>query len=299
MKKAIAMLLAGVMTLSLTACSGNTVSETNSGTGENNAAGSTAAVQESTASQGGEGGEAENGEVVEITVQSWQYALGNYKGFTEDDELTQAIADEFNATHPGIHALKVDFAAGSAPDVIGIAPGADLEQYKSQLAPLADYASQDLGEDWQDKFTEASFTTIKLSGDEIYAFPSAMSAAGTVWYNNKLMTENGVESFPATWEELRHRHCVVQDRFRLCSAEKTTGRIMICSLPLWQPSTRISVTEFLPWKMNGRKAMWLKPLIIIRSCLQMELFRTEPFLQLCIMKVIPSGRMMMEIQQSR
>ena len=80
------------------------------------------------------------------------------KGFTEDDELTQAIADEFNATHPGIHAtvkimrqedhynaLKVDFAAGSAPDVIGIAPGADLEQYKSQLAPLADYASQDFG----------------------------------------------------------------------------------------------------------------------------------------------------------
>ena len=64
MKKAIAMLLAGVMTLSLTACSGNTASETNSGTGENNAAGSTAAVQESTASQGGEGGEAENGEVV-------------------------------------------------------------------------------------------------------------------------------------------------------------------------------------------------------------------------------------------
>ena len=45
MKKAIAMLLAGVMTLSLTACSGNTASETNSGTGENNAAGSTAAVQ--------------------------------------------------------------------------------------------------------------------------------------------------------------------------------------------------------------------------------------------------------------
>lgn len=34
MKKAIAMLLAGVMTLSLTACSGNTASETNSGTGE-------------------------------------------------------------------------------------------------------------------------------------------------------------------------------------------------------------------------------------------------------------------------
>lgn len=77
MKKAIAILLAGVMTLSLTACSGNTTSEDTSGTGENSAAENTVA-QESTASQGDEGGEAENGEVVEITVQSWQYALGNY-----------------------------------------------------------------------------------------------------------------------------------------------------------------------------------------------------------------------------
>ncbi len=77
MKKAIAILLAGVMTLSLTACSGNTTSENTLGTGENGAAENTV-VQESTASQGGEGGEAENGEVVEITVQSWQYALGNY-----------------------------------------------------------------------------------------------------------------------------------------------------------------------------------------------------------------------------
>ena len=152
---------------------------------------------------------------VEIRVQSWQYALGDYKGFTEDDELTQAIADEFNATPPGIHvtvdimreedhynALKVDLAAGSAPDVIGIAPGAYLEEYKSQMVPLADYITAEWGDSWQDLFTEAAFTTIKLSGEEIYAFPSAMSVSGTIWYNNKIMTESGVEALPATWEEL-------------------------------------------------------------------------------------------------
>ena len=206
MRKMIAVLLAGAMVLSLGACGSKDA-------GAVETAGSEEAVGQSAAAEGTEA--AGDGEVVEITVQSWQYALGNYKGFTEDSELTQAVADEFNATHPGIHAtvtimrqedhynaLKVDFAAGSAPDVIGIAPGADLEQYKSQLAPMADYAKAEWGDSWEDLFTDASFTTIKLSGDGIYAFPSAMSASGTVWYNNKLMTESGVASFPATWEEL-------------------------------------------------------------------------------------------------
>ena len=206
MRKMIAVLLAGVMVLSLGACGSKDA-------GAVETAGSEEAVGQSAAAEGTEA--AGDGEVVEITVQSWQYALGNYKGFTEDSELTQAVADEFNATHPGIHAtvtimrqedhynaLKVDFAAGSAPDVIGIAPGADLEQYKSQLAPMADYAKAEWGDSWEDLFTDASFTTIKLSDDGIYAFPSAMSASGTVWYNNKLMTESGVASFPATWEEL-------------------------------------------------------------------------------------------------
>lgn len=158
----------------------------------------------------------ESSDPVEIRVQSWQYALGNYKGFSDDDQLTQAIADEFNATHPNIHvtvdilreedhysALKVDLAAESAPDVIGIAPGAKLEEYKSQMVPLADYIRAEWGDSWQDLFSEAAFTTIKLSGDDIYAFPSAMSVSGTIWYNNKLMTENGVSEFSADWDALK------------------------------------------------------------------------------------------------
>ena len=158
----------------------------------------------------------ESSDPVEIRVQSWQYALGNYKGFSDDEQLTQAIADEFNATHPNIHvtvdilreedhynALKVDLAAGSAPDVIGIAPGAKLEEYKSKMIPMIDYIKAEWGYSWQDLFSEAAFTTIKLSGEDIYAFPSAMSAAGTIWYNNKLMTENGVSEFPADWDSLK------------------------------------------------------------------------------------------------
>ena len=217
MKKVIALFLAGMMVLSLTACGDTASGNSGDAASKDNSAAEESTEESAPEAAGSESDEnAADGEVVEITVQSWQYALGNYKGFSEDSELTQAIADEFNATHPGIHAtvtimrqedhynaLRVDFAAESAPDVIGIAPGADLEQFKSQLEPLAGYAAKDLGDDWKDKFTEASFTTIALSGDEIYAFPSAMSASGTIWYNNKLMTESGVDTFPATWEEMK------------------------------------------------------------------------------------------------
>ncbi len=159
-----------------------------------------------------------------ITVQSWQYALGDYKGFSKDDELTGAVAKDFNASHPGLQAevkilrdadhytsLRVDFAAGTAPDVIGIAPGANLDQFKDLLEPLRPYAEKEWGPDWKDKFTEAAFTTIELSGDGIYAFPSAMSASGTVWYNRQLLGEVGVDEFPATWAELEETTAALRD----------------------------------------------------------------------------------------
>ncbi|SHL55064.1 ABC-type glycerol-3-phosphate transport system, substrate-binding protein [Anaerocolumna jejuensis DSM 15929] len=196
MRKSVAIIMAGIMAISLAAC-GKSSSPAGDSTGN--------------------AGKADTGETktVNITVQSWQYALGNYKGYSNDDDLTKAIAEAFNSSHPGISAnvkimrqedhynsLKVDFASGDAPDVIAVAPGADLEQYKSQLEPLNDYASKAWGDDWTNKFTEASLSTIKLSGDGIYALPSAMSASGTIWYNNKMLQENGVQSLPQTWEDL-------------------------------------------------------------------------------------------------
>jgi raffinose/stachyose/melibiose transport system substrate-binding protein len=153
--------------------------------------------------------------VKEITVQSWQYALGDYKGYSRDDELTKAIGDDFTAVHGGLKAnvkilrqadhyesLRVDFAGGTAPDVIGIAPGATLDQFKDHLVPLRQYAEKEWGPDWEKKFTDAAFTTIKLSGDKIYAFPSAMSASGTIWYNTELLKKAGITSVPKTWDEM-------------------------------------------------------------------------------------------------
>mgnify|MGYP000933590423 FL=1 len=155
------------------------------------------------------------GEKVKLKVQSWQYALGNYKGFSEDDDIEKAIEEEFEKSHPNIdveiiltrqedhyNQLKVDFPAGTAPDVIGIAAGATLEQFKSQLEPLAPYAEEEWGENWLDKFAPDAFTNIRMSGDETYAFPSAMSVAGTVWYAGEQLKAGGVESMPTTWDEL-------------------------------------------------------------------------------------------------
>ncbi len=156
-----------------------------------------------------------NGEKTKLTVQSWQYALGNYKGFTEDDDIEAAIEEEFEASHPDIdleviltrqedhyNQLRVDLSAGTAPDVIGIAAGSTLEQFKTQLEPLAPYAEEEWGENWKEKFVADAFTNVEMSGEEIYAFPSAMSVAGTVWYADEQLTAGGVDAMPATWEEL-------------------------------------------------------------------------------------------------
>lgn len=211
-KKAAVSILAGVMAMSLLAGCGSTTSESAATDDQTSAAGDLSAEA---ASADTDTAEAESGETVNITVQSWQYALGNYKGFSGDTELTNAIGEEFDATHSGIHAdvsimrqedhyssIRVDLASGEGPTVIGIAPGADLDQYKSRFEPLAPYAEEEWGTDWQDMFTEAAFSTIRLSGDEIYAFPSAMSASGLIWTNSQLLQEAGVQSDPTTWDEL-------------------------------------------------------------------------------------------------
>lgn len=196
MKKQVALALALCMTVSLVGCGNSSSNEKTS----------------------------EEGKKVKLKVQSWQYALGNYKGFSEDDDIEKAIEEEFEKTHPDIdveivltrqedhyNQLKVDFPAGTAPDVIGIAAGATLEQFKSQLEPLAPYAEKEWGEDWMDKFAADAFTNIKMSGDEIYSFPSAMSVAGTVWYAGEQLRAGGVESMPTTWEELEKTAKTLRD----------------------------------------------------------------------------------------
>ncbi len=146
-----------------------------------------------------------------VTVQSWQHGLGMYKGLTDDDSQSRAIEEDFKAANPNadlsfkllrtedhMQPLRVDFAAGTAPDVIGLASGSVLEEFKDRLEPLGSYAEKEWGANWQNKFTPASLSTILLSGDEVFAFPSAMSASGFIWYNNQLMRRANVP-VPHDW----------------------------------------------------------------------------------------------------
>ncbi|WP_320121987.1 extracellular solute-binding protein [uncultured Sphaerochaeta sp.] len=149
-----------------------------------------------------------------VTVQSWQHGLGMYKGLTDDDSQSRAIEEDFKAANPNadlsfkllrtedhMQSLRVDFAAGTAPDVIGLASGSVLEEFKDRLEPLGSYAEREWGANWQNKFTPASLSTILLSGDEVFAFPSAMSASGFIWYNNHLMRRANVP-VPHDWVQL-------------------------------------------------------------------------------------------------
>lgn len=213
MKKGLALFMAVLMGASLIGC-GNS----SGGTGDTKAPAQTQAPgDKDTTAPATEAGSKDvgNTEKTTIHIQSWQYALGSYKGFTEDADVAAAIEDEFNSTHDDIelkvslmrqedhfNALKVDFSAGNAPDVIGITPGAVLEQFKTQLEPLDAHAAGTWGDSWQDRFTDASLTTIKMSGDEIYALPSAMSAAGMMWYADEQMKAGGLDKAPTSWDEL-------------------------------------------------------------------------------------------------
>lgn len=204
MKKKLALIMALCMSASILGC-GNSAASPDA---------ASATPEASTEAKSEEAAQTAEGGKTKITIQSWQYALGNYKGFTEDDDISAAIEESFNSTHDDIeldvslmrqddhfNALKVDISAGTAPDVIGITPGSMLEQFKTQLEPLDSHAAAAWGESWKDRFTEASLTTIRMSGEEIYALPSAMSAAGTIWTADEQLSAAGA-AIPTTWDEL-------------------------------------------------------------------------------------------------
>lgn len=158
---------------------------------------------------------ASDGKVV-LKVQSWQYGLGDLNGAQDDKAREKAITKLYEKTHPNVkikitnqrqedhfNALQVDFSANTAPDVVGMLPGAKLEQFKTQLEPLAPYAEKTWGKNWENRFVDTAFQTIEMSGKEIYSFPSCMSASGTIWTSSREMKKGGVSTYPTTWDDLK------------------------------------------------------------------------------------------------
>ena len=100
-----------------------------------------------------------------------------------------------------VNKLKVTMAAGEGPEVFKLQPGALLEQFKDYVEPLDSYLEKDLGDNWRDQFEEVIWPQIETEGIGWLGAPTYLSVAGSLYINQTLLDENGLE-IPTTYEEL-------------------------------------------------------------------------------------------------
>src|SRR3546814_187304 len=108
------------------------------------------------------------------------------------EQKTYSNSDYLNAIRPGL-------TSNAGPDVFQVAPGGMLENYGPLALDLTDYAEGALGDDWADKFNSTSIEQLQFDGAQV-ALPTYMSAAGFIYYNQKLIEELGI-TVPTTLPE--------------------------------------------------------------------------------------------------
>ncbi|NPV53817.1 MAG: extracellular solute-binding protein [Firmicutes bacterium] len=131
---------------------------------------------------------------------------------------TDKMVAAFESTHPDIEvkatiynypdylmALKSAAASGSLPDIVGLEPGAMVQEYQKFLIPLQSYAKKSWGADWQSKFYPIGIEQARLgnvaSDPNFYMLPMELQTTN-LWYNRPMFEKYGLEP-PKTWEELR------------------------------------------------------------------------------------------------
>lgn len=147
----------------------------------------------------------DSAEKIKITYMEWG-----------DETRLKAAEEAFEAQYPNVdividncggnyndyvNKLKVTMAANEGPEVFKLQPGALLEQFKEYVEPLDTYLEQDYGENWKDKFEEAIYYQIEDKNIGWMGAPTYLSLAGTLFVNETILEENGLE-VPATYDEL-------------------------------------------------------------------------------------------------
>ena len=188
MKKIIAMLLVLVMVMGLVACG---AAEAPAAT-EAPKADAPAATEAPAASD----------EAVTVTMIAAQY--GN-----ETADWWKGFEEKFEAANEGID-LVVDVVAwaeiytvvntrvanGEAPDLLNIDVFADY-QADGLLMPASEWVSEETYAKFFPQFLEQS-----IVDDVVWAVPD-LASARALYYNADILAAAGVESAPATWEELK------------------------------------------------------------------------------------------------
>lgn len=200
MKKKIALLLSLIMSVSmiLTAC-GN--------------GGQTKEVQENAQTEQTEAESAEQTEE-EINLVFWSIGLKlkDDSGLKTPEELAaNRYIAKFEEEHPGVTIEVIDqpvdgihdlFKAANiskeGPDIIGLWSGTATNEYKDFLLPLDEYMS----EEETQMYTGINLCKKDFQADgEIIALPYNVTTYN-VFYNKEYFAQAGVETLPATFEEL-------------------------------------------------------------------------------------------------
>ena len=183
-KRALSLLLAGAMTMSLAACGGSG-GEASASQTETDSAGSSAAAAQTT---------------IEWWTPNW------------DEAVSREFVSEFEAENPDIHIelvitdwdtykdkITTAISTTGAPEIVTIlltdvAPFAN----KGLLEPLSarmETAGTDMGD-----FIDAALDITSVD-EEAYGLPFRYDGSG-IYYNVDILQQYGYDSFPETWDEM-------------------------------------------------------------------------------------------------
>ena len=152
-------------------------------------------------------GSSGSGKQVTVTLWSW----------TPVDATMQKIVKAIEQKYPNINiqtsiephadyntALQAAAASGSLPDIIGLPPGSQTQQYRKDLQPLDPIAQELWGSDWQSDFPASAIKQATLgnpSGDtHLYMLPQETEVIN-IWYNKKIFSQLNLTP-PKTVDEM-------------------------------------------------------------------------------------------------
>lgn len=194
-KKIFALMLAGIMTISLTACG--------SSSSDNSSTASTTSPTNTDASQD------TSGDVTTITVAT------RYAADTPDEQYYRKMVDEFNKQNNGVKVemdnisaesdyldkLRISFANGDTPNVFIEFGGSRTLDYLESDAIVNMKPYFDKDSNWYNSFYKSMFRDLVYDGyDGIWGVPFK-SYTVALYYNKDIFEKEGLTP-PASWDDL-------------------------------------------------------------------------------------------------
>ncbi|WP_230399385.1 ABC transporter substrate-binding protein [Novisyntrophococcus fermenticellae] len=189
-KRVLSLLLAGVMVFSIVGC----------GPQKKQTEGTSSPKAETDAGGSGKDG---------ITISLWKW-------IPTDGVQLDAILEAWEKDHPEIHLdithvgeagdvfqkYSAALPAGEGPTVLAMQVGARANQFKEFCEPLAPYAEEKWGADWESLFLDTALEQCRWSGDDYTVLPGGMTAAPAIEYNVNAFKKLGITKVPETMDEV-------------------------------------------------------------------------------------------------